>query len=65
MCLCPSQQSLALTVIHTPALASAHTSAWIPHSFAFLSPVHAFIHLINKPSLTSALGQALCLEYCV
>lgn len=27
-------------------------------------PLHAFVHLINKLSLTSAVGQALCWEYC-
>lgn len=62
--LASSQKGLALIVIHTPVLASAHTSAWTPRSFAFLSPLHAFVHLINKLSLTSAVGQALCWEYC-
>lgn len=54
-----SQKGLAL--FHTPAFASAHPSACNPYSFAFLSPVHAFIHLISKPSLTICSGPGAVL----
>lgn len=54
-----SQKGLSL--FHTPAFASAHPSACNPYSFAFLSPVHAFIRLISKPSLTICSGPGAVL----